>query len=797
MISPFLSIQSPPPRLLGFLLLLLGSLSVSAGEWSYDHAHFEDLDPIFHLGVLSATDEIPHGPLDRFGVVELPWKLARTQAKGFWIFEVRPPSRFAPRETHLVLETNGPTRVLLGGSVVAEESGAGFHRIRIPLSDIDSAQCVVEVSHGDAAARLQSARLEAHLPGLEELAGSAQQIFRMFNQYGPTLDKFHFREGTGEEEEVPPFDLEGKTEAAAGHRWESDGTVGWYFVEAMVPETIAGRKVSDSELRLSVSADRRSRLFIGGVEIPGRMTDGHPTLYILPDRWKPGMEVPIILRVDNFAGRGGLRTAEWRLGEIDALVGRVRSLERSVDETIRILRGHDRPRTEWVTGLAAVLDPLRDASSDLSRLTVSLESAGDRLDLLRSEMDAIPTFTLNPYLQDARSDRVTVMWETSAPVLSKVRYGREHLNHEAAEASSATRVHAVTIDRLEPDSLYRYQVVSGDRESGIFSFRTAPVEDRPFSFLLWGDNQSGVEMAEKVFSRMAEEPSDFVVNVGDLVDTGARWHEWREQCFTPVRHWAHSRPFYVAIGNHCQKGFWVNGKLGRIPPFETYFRMPDEAPGASPYFYSFKYCNARFVFIDPLRFEEVEDPKAREGVFVPEDDPHLVWLREELARHDPKEWLFAFMHEPPYAEGWAGSYYDGEAQLRQSVVPVLERYGVDVVFSGHMHGYERGLPHPPYDQATGLGNTIAYVISGGGGGTLDDHKYKEWPAMDLPDHPADPTSHEPDAGEYYRHHFLKVEVSGDAFELKAIEVLPDGRRGTVFDSFRLRKNYEGAVEVGD
>ena len=402
-------------------------------------------------------------------------------------------------------------------------------------------------------------------------------------------------------------------------------------------------------------------------------------------------------------------------------------------------------------------------------------------------MDAVPTFTINPYLQDVRADRVTIFWETSAPVASKVLFGKEMLDQEKVEEQSASRVHAIEIQGLQPDTRYQYQVHSGVRESEVFSFQTAPSEDRPFSFLLWGDNQSGVEMSEKVFSRMAEEPSDFVINVGDLVDTGSKWHEWREQCFTPLRHWAHSRPTYVAIGNHCQKGFWVNGKLGKVTPFETYFRMPDTAPGASPYFYSLHYSNAHFIFIDPLRLEEIEDSKVREGVFIPEDDPNLIWLQEELARHDPNDWLFLFMHEPPYSQGWAGSYYDGEAHLRQSVVPILEKHGVDVVFSGHMHGYERGLPHPPYDPVTGMGNTISYVISGGGGGSLDNHKYREWPAMDLPDHPANPNSHEPDGGEYYRHHFCKVEISGNEFVLKAIEVLPDGRRGPVLDSFRLVK----------
>jgi hypothetical protein len=53
---------------------------------------------------------------------------------------------------------------------------------------------------------------------------------------------------------------------------------------------------------------------------------------------------------------------------------------------------------------------------------------------------------------------------------------------------------------------------------------------------------------------------------------------------------------------------------------------------------------------------------------------------------------------PPYCERWI----DGSASLRQSLVPLLEEYDVDICFSGHTHEYERGEQ-----------NHVHYVITGG------------------------------------------------------------------------------------
>ncbi len=165
-----------------------------------------------------------------------------------------------------------------------------------------------------------------------------------------------------------------------------------------------------------------------------------------------------------------------------------------------------------------------------------------------------------------------------------------------------------------------------------------------------------------------------------------------------------------------------------------------------------------------------------------------MWIEQDLKKaSESAQWIFAFKHQPPYSEGWSGGYYDGEPYIRNDLVPLLEQYGVDMLFAGHTHDYERGLPHPPYNPATGERNTTVYIITGGGGSSLDDHKYKEWGQIDVPDHRATPHSNEKDEGQYYKYHYCWVRVDGGSLEFEAREVLPDGRDGGVFDRFRLQK----------
>jgi 3',5'-cyclic AMP phosphodiesterase CpdA len=76
----------------------------------------------------------------------------------------------------------------------------------------------------------------------------------------------------------------------------------------------------------------------------------------------------------------------------------------------------------------------------------------------------------------------------------------------------------------------------------------------------------------------------------------------------------------------------------------------------------------------------------------------VAWLEKELAASD-SDWKISFFHHPIYS---SGEKHGANVTLREQVEPLFVKYGVDVVFTGHEHFYERLKPQ----------RDITYIISG-------------------------------------------------------------------------------------
>ena len=75
------------------------------------------------------------------------------------------------------------------------------------------------------------------------------------------------------------------------------------------------------------------------------------------------------------------------------------------------------------------------------------------------------------------------------------------------------------------------------------------------------------------------------------------------------------------------------------------------------------------------------------------------WVDDELGRSTHK-WKIAYMHHPMYS---SGERHGPTPPLRAALEPLFAKHGVDVVFAGHEHFYERMRPQ----------GGIVYVIQGG------------------------------------------------------------------------------------
>ena len=114
-------------------------------------------------------------------------------------------------------------------------------------------------------------------------------------------------------------------------------------------------------------------------------------------------------------------------------------------------------------------------------------------------------------------------------------------------------------------------------------------------------------------------------------------------------------------------------------------------------YYSFEKGNVKFFVLDSTRI----------------DRPQLEWLDKELASTG-SEWKIAYFHHPLYS---TGGTHGPEVAVREVVEPLLVKYGVDVVFAGHEHFYERMKPQ----------KGIQYFISGAGGQLRRGDLHREEP----------------------------------------------------------------------
>jgi len=582
------------------------------------------------------------------------------------------------------------------------------------------------------------------------------------------LAEWKFRLSAPPEASRPDFDdSEWVTVPMDESCWERE-SYGWYRYRLEVPPRLRGFPTRGRPLLLALRVRERGELYVDGKHC-ATVSGNHDPIPIVPTA-EPGRSHLLALRVSTASDRLALRHAHLTLPEMEALA-RPEAFETLLRRAVQFCAQAEAPREGWFLAVATAARMALRAADNLPRRDALLRQAGQKLAPVLHAMAETPAFLAPPYLQDMTTTGVTVRWETFGEFGGEVEY-REHLYAKPVRIKVAPgSLQAVRLEGLQPGTAYMYRLCLGGITGPWHTFHTAPRDARAVRFTVWGDNQSHPEISEHIARRMAACAPDLCLTVGDIVGSGSAGHQWTAEYLWPLRALSAEVPTYVAMGNHD----WAGGR--GLAWYERYFTHP--AGSGSRRWYAFDYGPARFVVLD------VHGHDGPHGERV--NPEQFRWLEHELADAARKaRWIFLFVHEPPYSECWSGGYYDGEPHLRAELVPLLERYGVDIVFSGHTHDYERGLPHPPYDPATGEGNTVTYIITGGGGGGLDDHKYYEWPQIDIPAHAADPTTDAADDGRYYRHHFCLVEVEGERLQLTAHALEQDGTYLGVLDQFTLQ-----------
>jgi predicted phosphodiesterase len=327
-----------------------------------------------------------------------------------------------------------------------------------------------------------------------------------------------------------------------------------------------------------------------------------------------------------------------------------------------------------------------------------------------------------PYVQGVTASSAVICWVSQHPGSGVVEYGKTPELGCKETDPRVRRRHVVALAALDPGSTYHYRVEGvGGSSSGCF--RTAPVgDDSRFSFAVVGDSGSGGKGQLAVAALLERLRPDLVLHTGDVVYPAGQERHYDRRFFAPYRNLIKMVPLFPVLGNH-------DVRKGNGAAFLENFHPPLGSPGSTKRYYSFDWGNTHFVALDSELYHGDRGSNPEE---------QRDFLERDLAT-TRKRWTVAFLHRSPYGS----SRHGGDEKVREDLEPLFVKHGVDLIFSGHDHVYERTVP------ITG----VTYVVSGGGGRRL-------YPAG----------NGELTASSVSAHHAVLVRVSGSRLLLETLEV---------------------------
>lgn len=308
-----------------------------------------------------------------------------------------------------------------------------------------------------------------------------------------------------------------------------------------------------------------------------------------------------------------------------------------------------------------------------------------------SSTPVVPTaLTRHPYLGECTTDSVVIAWRTPRNTTSTVTYGSTPAMHLVLGDSTPTTSHAVKVDELEPNTRYYYRAFSeGLPLTSVKSFRTAKTpEQESFSFAVFGDSGIGSPAQFGIASIVDAMDPEFILHTGDVIQTDGRPEHWDPFYFVPYRNMLDSICIFTTIGNH---------DAATPGEYEEALYLPHNNPEGSELYYSFAWGNTHFVSLNSLVRTSAGTDLAN----------MLDWLRADLeqASQDPNIlWKIVFTHNPPFSSHTpapreaigAGVPPESNRVIRNLFQglfsPIFEQFGVDIVFAGHDHTYERTCP---------------------------------------------------------------------------------------------------------
>jgi hypothetical protein len=308
---------------------------------------------------------------------------------------------------------------------------------------------------------------------------------------------------------------------------------------------------------------------------------------------------------------------------------------------------------------------------------------------------------------------------------------------------SSGLIHHVEIKNLLPDTIYYYQCINNISKSNILSFRTNQYVGsiNPQIFTIVGDLGQTSDSKYTISHMSKQLYSNLILHVGDLSYADCNQTLWDSygELIEPL---SSKKMWMVAPGNHeieftnaqePYRAFEERYKMPHIKPAEYGpITIPPKLADDDyhiPYccssvyqsgydygnsFYSFETGMSHIIFLNAYTYTNLESNQYK-------------WLESNLQSVNRKvtPWIIIIIHCPWYSSNMDHYGEKQTVEMRNYMEPLFYKYNVNIVFSGHVHAYERS--HPVYLNNTNLNAPIYITI--GDGGNLEGHakKYYEQP----------------------------------------------------------------------
>jgi len=297
---------------------------------------------------------------------------------------------------------------------------------------------------------------------------------------------------------------------------------------------------------------------------------------------------------------------------------------------------------------------------------------------------------------------LAITFRTQSLTSNTVKWGPENSSFTLNE-DKPSRQHVFSLNNLQAETRYWYQINDGQKTY----FETPPANGKPLHFAVasdahFGGGNSRNDLTAKMLRNIADPSNKYNMffYLGDLVQLGFKDAQWQE-AFQVISSTTSVIPVKYAVGNH-------DTLLGGLKRYEAYCDPKGMTLQSGTQLW-------QRIDVGNVHFLAIDLEWSAESFTVEQS----AWLEKQLASIPKDDWTIIMGHGFYYASGsivngW--KWYDNPETI-DKLTPLFEKYGVDMVFSGHDHQLE-------LLQKSG----VTYVICGAFGGAPDPERQYISPA---------------------------------------------------------------------